>query len=97
MQALLFCHYADESAVLTTILQQAGFSVRSIRNLDQAISQWPEQPSELIMLVLTLGTNRRPLSKLHFCGHKLFQAFSQLLKKSLKKPISIGLNQVQTW
>ena len=53
MQALLFCHYADESAVLTTILQQAGFSVRSIRNLDQAISQWPEQPSELIMLVLT--------------------------------------------
>lgn len=52
MQALLFCYYADESAVLTTILQQAGFSVRSIRNLDQAISQWPEQPSELIMLAL---------------------------------------------
>lgn len=52
MQALLFCHFADESAVLTTILQQAGFSVRSIRNLDQAISNWPEQPSELILLAL---------------------------------------------
>jgi len=52
MQALLFCHYADESAVLTTILQHAGFSVRSIRDLDKAISHWPEQPSELIVLAL---------------------------------------------
>ena len=52
MQALLFCPFADESAVLTVVLQQAGFTVRSIRNLDQAIAQWPEQPSELIMLAL---------------------------------------------
>ncbi len=52
MQALLFCPFADESAVLAVVLQQAGFTVRSIRNLDQAIAQWPEQPSELIMLAL---------------------------------------------
>ncbi len=52
MQALLFCPYADEAAVLTVILQQAGFTIRSIRNLDHAISQWPENPSELILIVL---------------------------------------------
>lgn len=52
MQALLFCPFADESAVLTIVLQQAGFTVRSIRNLDQAIAQWPEQPSELILMAL---------------------------------------------
>ena len=50
MQALLFCPYVDESAVLTVVLQQAGFTVRSIRNLEQAIAQWPEQPSELILI-----------------------------------------------
>ena len=54
MQALLFCPYVDESAVLTVVLQQAGFTVRSIRNLEQAIAQWPEQPSELILIVLPL-------------------------------------------
>jgi len=54
MQALLFCPYVDESAVLTVVLQQAGFSVRSIRTLEQAIAQWPEQPSELILIVLPL-------------------------------------------
>lgn len=52
MQALLFCPYTEEAAVLTVILQQVGFTVRSIRNLDQAISQWPENPSELILIVL---------------------------------------------
>ncbi len=53
MQALLYCPHSDEAAVLTVILQQAGFSIRSIRNLEQSISQWPDQPSELILLVLS--------------------------------------------
>lgn len=52
MQALLYCPHNDEAAVLSVILQQAGFSIRSIRNLEQSISQWPDQPSELILLVL---------------------------------------------
>lgn len=51
MQALLYCPYADESALLTVILQQAGFTIRSIRSLEQVISQWPENPSELILIV----------------------------------------------
>jgi DNA-binding response OmpR family regulator len=53
MQALLFSSFADEAAVLTVVLQQAGFTVRSIRDLDQAIESWPEQPSDLILVTLT--------------------------------------------
>jgi DNA-binding response OmpR family regulator len=53
MQALLFSPYADEAAVLTVMLQQAGFTVRSIRDLSQAVEAWPKQPSELIVITLT--------------------------------------------
>ena len=52
MQALLFSAHADESAVLTVILQQAGFSVRSVRDLNLAIEAWPEKPFDLILITL---------------------------------------------
>lgn len=52
MEALLFSTHPDESAVLSVILQQAGFTVRSIRDLSKAMEQWPQQPFELIMIVL---------------------------------------------
>ncbi len=52
MQAILFASQSDESAVLTVILQQAGFRVRGVRDLDRAIESWPEQPAELILIVL---------------------------------------------
>lgn len=52
MQALLFSKHADEAAVLNTLLRQAGFSVRSVRSLDQAIESWPERPSDLVLVSL---------------------------------------------
>jgi len=55
MQALLFCQHNDESAALTAILQQAGFSVRSLSDLERAIEAWPEQPSDLILITLYQG------------------------------------------
>jgi DNA-binding response OmpR family regulator len=53
MQALLFSHYPDEAAILRLIIQQAGFTTRSIRDIDQAIESWPENPSELIVFTLS--------------------------------------------
>jgi DNA-binding response OmpR family regulator len=53
MQAMLFTPHADEAAVLSVILQQAGFSIRAVRNLDQAIEAWPERPAEFILISLT--------------------------------------------
>ncbi len=53
MQALLFAHHAEEMAVLSMILQQVGFRVRTERDLENAIDAWPEQPTELILITLT--------------------------------------------
>lgn len=52
MQALLFSPHPDETKVLQVILQDMGFMVRTARSLDQAIETWPENPSELIVIVL---------------------------------------------
>jgi DNA-binding response OmpR family regulator len=52
MQALLFSPHADEAAVLTVLLQRAGFAVRSVRSLDQAIEAWPEQPSDFVLITM---------------------------------------------
>ncbi|MFL7892387.1 MAG: response regulator transcription factor [Anaerolineales bacterium] len=53
MQAVLFCPHADEANVLQIILEQAGILVRSVRNLDQAIESWPNDPADLILIVLS--------------------------------------------
>jgi DNA-binding response OmpR family regulator len=53
MQALLFCEPREESAVLTVILQQVGFTVNSSTKLDQAIENWPDQPLDLILASLS--------------------------------------------
>lgn len=56
MQAMLFTPHADEAAVLSVILQQAGFSVRAVRNLDRAIEVWPERPADLILVSFPVDT-----------------------------------------
>jgi DNA-binding response OmpR family regulator len=63
VQALLFSPYADEAAVLTVLLQQAGFTVRSVRELDQAVEAWPQQPAEFIMITL-IGSQDAALQKI---------------------------------
>ena len=50
MYALLLTHNADESAVLRLALQRAGFASRITMDLKQAIQEWPNQPSDLILL-----------------------------------------------
>ncbi len=53
MDAILFSKYVDESAVLTVLLQQAGFMVRTVRDLNQAIEAWPENPADFIFITLS--------------------------------------------
>ena len=52
MQALLFSPFIEEASVLNQILQRAGFSVRTVHNLDQAIDAWPEQPADFVLITL---------------------------------------------
>lgn len=52
MQALLFSPHIEEASVLILILQRAGFTVRTVQNLDQAIDAWPEQPADFVLITL---------------------------------------------
>ena len=58
MQAVLISPQADEANVLQVILQQAGFMVRAMVNLDQAIESWPSDPADFILIVLTLDHSK---------------------------------------
>ena len=53
MEAILFSPHAEESNILQVFLQQSGFLVRPYRSLDQAIEAWPENPADLILVVLS--------------------------------------------
>jgi DNA-binding response OmpR family regulator len=52
MEAIVFSTYPDETSVLQVLLQQAGFMVRWSQSLDQAIENWPENPSDLVVIAL---------------------------------------------
>ncbi|MCJ7536939.1 MAG: response regulator transcription factor [Anaerolineales bacterium] len=58
MQALLFSPYIEEASVLNQILQRAGFTVRTVHNLDQAIDAWPEQPADFVLITLPEDISR---------------------------------------
>lgn len=56
MEALLFSTYPDETSVLQVLLQRAGFVVRWSQSLGQAIEDWPENPADLVLIVLAEDT-----------------------------------------
>jgi DNA-binding response OmpR family regulator len=56
MDALLFCQNTEESAVLTLVLQQAGFVVKATRDITKAIEVWPENPVDMICATLSVKT-----------------------------------------
>ena len=50
MQALLYSPYPDEQSILHTVLQQAGFTVRTAVDLEQSMKSWPENPADLSLI-----------------------------------------------
>jgi DNA-binding response OmpR family regulator len=62
MYALLLAHNADESAVLRLALQRAGFAARISTDLKQALKDWPENPSDMILLSYP---ENAPISAIH--------------------------------
>jgi len=57
MDALLLSNFPDETAIFTTILQQIGFSVRSIREWDRVIEVWQERTPDLLLITATQNTD----------------------------------------
>jgi DNA-binding response OmpR family regulator len=64
MYALLLAHNADESAVLRLALQRAGFASRVTTDLKQAIQEWENQPSDLILLSFKDGAELEQICEL---------------------------------
>lgn len=58
MQALLFSPHVEEASVLILLLQRAGFTVRTVQNLDQAIEAWPEEPADFVLISLPEDVSR---------------------------------------
>jgi DNA-binding response OmpR family regulator len=52
MNALLIAEDPDEVAILSLVLQRAGLTVATARNLEWSMQQWPDQPADLILLAL---------------------------------------------
>jgi two-component system KDP operon response regulator KdpE len=52
MQAILISKYDDETAVLTMILQRAGLSVRSVREISNLGDTWLDQPMDIILIAV---------------------------------------------
>jgi DNA-binding response OmpR family regulator len=52
MHAFLISTYDDESSVLALILQKAGFSVRTLHNISQLTTSWPEQTVDFILIAV---------------------------------------------
>lgn len=50
MQAFLISPQAEESAILTVILQKAGLMVRSSKQLTRISETWPRDPVDLILI-----------------------------------------------
>ncbi len=63
MDALLLAHQAEEAAVLSLVLQQAGFNVKSVRELGVMVEDWPDQPLDLICVTLS-GDHQKELATL---------------------------------
>lgn len=63
MQAVLISPHADEAHILQVLLQEAGFLVRAARDLEQAIENWPENPADFILVVIT-GEHSKALTQL---------------------------------
>jgi DNA-binding response OmpR family regulator len=53
--AYLLDHDADEAAVLMVVLQRAGFSPRSARDLDRVLQVWNDQPAEMVVVAIKRG------------------------------------------
>jgi len=52
MQALLFAVHPEESSIMSILLKQAGFEVHLAKQIKPFVENWPEQPLDLICLVL---------------------------------------------
>ncbi len=52
MYALVVCDNADETALLTLVLQRVGLAVTNTDSVDRALKAWPQRPTDVVVLAL---------------------------------------------
>ena len=52
MYALLICDDADDTAILSLVLQRAGLAVTTSSQLEQAMKSWAGRPADMILVCL---------------------------------------------
>ncbi|GAB4535857.1 MAG: response regulator transcription factor [Anaerolineae bacterium] len=62
MYALLLAEDSDEAAVLSLVLQRAGMTVTTARDLNRAMDTWQERPTDLVLLAIS---NPSPRDQVH--------------------------------
>ncbi len=53
MYALLIAEDADEAAVFSLVLQRAGLTMTTAKDLKRAMQAWQDRPTDLILLALS--------------------------------------------
>jgi DNA-binding response OmpR family regulator len=69
MQALLIAYHPEESSFLSTLLKQTGFEVHISKYLKASVDNWPEQPLDLICLVLDNNHENNLIAIKQLRGH----------------------------
>jgi DNA-binding response OmpR family regulator len=71
MLGLLFSYNQEESAVLSFMLQQVGFNVRTVKKLESSFDTWPEEPVEFICIAFEENFQRDITIIKQLRGHTL--------------------------
>ena len=69
MQAMLIAFHPEESSFLSFLLKQAGFEVHVSKYLKPAVENWPDQPLDLLCLVLENDSEKNVNAIKQLRGH----------------------------
>jgi DNA-binding response OmpR family regulator len=64
MYALLICDDADETAILSLVLQRAGLAVTTSSDLEQAMNSWSGRPADMILACLDNAAPQAQVSRI---------------------------------
>ncbi len=69
MYALLLAEDPDESALLSLVLQRAGLTITTAKDLNRAMDTWQERPTDVVLLALSRCSPQDQVRRVRAEGH----------------------------